>query len=275
LPPTQQPLMEIQGLCKTYSQARWWWRQSQFGVRALQDVDLVLKTGTTLALVGESGSGKTTLAMCLVGLEQPDAGDVRFEGKSVLGLGRRKRMAALQNIQLIFQDSAGALNPFMSAAEIIEEPLRIRGHEHKKERAERSVEAMEQVGLSLRWKDRRPSELSGGQRQRLAIARGLVLKPRLLILDEAVSGLDLSIQGQIMNLLLDLQAAQGLSYLYISHNLDVVSRISDEVAIIHEGRIVEHGRPSEVLASAQHTYPQVPWPAILTQKSACRAHSGA
>lgn len=274
MPPTQQPLLEIQGLCKTYTQARWW-RPSRFGVRALQDVDLVLKAGTTLALIGESGSGKTTLAMCLVGLERADAGDIHFEGKSLIRLSRKKRIAALWGIQLIFQDSTGALNPDMSAAEIIEEPLRIRGQGCRKERAEQAMEAMEQVGLSLILKDRRPSELSGGQRQRLAIARALVVRPKLLILDEAVSGLDLSIQGQITNLLLDLQAAQGLSYLYISHNLDLVARIADEVAIINEGRIIEQGRPSEILASARQLYSQVPWPSALTAKSAYRAHSGA
>jgi ABC-type glutathione transport system ATPase component len=274
LPSTQQPLLEIRHLYKTYTQAQWW-RQGQSCIRALQGVDLALQAGTTLALVGESGSGKTSLAMCLVGLERPDAGDIHFEGKSVLALGREKRVAALRDIQLIFQDSVGALNPSMSAAEIVEEPLRIRGLERKRERAEQAAEAMEQVGLSPRWKDRKPSELSGGQRQRVAIARALVLKPKLLILDEAVSGLDLSIQGQITNLLLDLQATQGLSYFYISHNLDLVARIADEVAVIDEGRIIERGRPSEIVASAQHLLPQVLSPAAPMEKSTYRARSGA
>jgi ABC-type glutathione transport system ATPase component len=256
MPSTPQPLLEVRGLDKTYAQSRWW--QCPARVRALERVDLVLKAGTTLALMGESGAGKTTLAMCLVGLEQPDAGDIRFEGKSLLELGRKERIAARRNIQLIFQDSSEALNPRMSAAEIIEEPLLIESQLCSRDRAERALETMEQVGLSPSWKDRRPSELSGGQRQRLAIARALVLKPKLLILDEALTGLDLSIQGQIANLLLDMQAAQRLSYLYISHNLELVGHVADEIAIIHEGRVVQKANPSEILASIQHSRTQLP-----------------
>lgn len=274
MPSTQQPLLEVQGLCKTYTQARWWW-QRQFRVCALEDVDLVLKSGSTLALVGESGSGKTTLAMCLVGLEEPDAGDIRFAGKSLLQLRRKERMPTRRDIQLVFQDSADALSPRMSAAEIIEEPLLIRGQWRSKERAERVLETMEQVGFSPIWKDRRPHELSGGQRQRVAIARALVLRPRLLILDEALAGLDLSIQGQITNLLLDLQAAQGLSYLYISHNLELVARIANEVAVIHAGRVVEQAKPAEILAHTHHPHGQALWRPALTGKHAFGAHTGA
>src|SRR3984885_1230125 len=273
MPPTPTPLLEVQHLSKTYAQGRWWKRQ--FRVRALIDVDLVLKTGSTLALVGESGSGKTTLAMCLVGLERPDAGDIRFEGKSLHEFDRKERISAGRDIQLIFQDSAGALNPRMSAAEIIEEPLLIRGQWPSKERAEWVFETMEQVGFRPIWKDRRPNELSGGQRQRLAIARALVLKPKLLILDEAMAGLDLSIQGQITNLLLDLQTAQGLSYLYISHNLELVARIADEVAVIHEGRVVEQAKTSEMFARGRHSYGQAPCPTMLKGRLAHRAYTGA
>lgn len=270
--PTPPSLLEVQGLCKTFTQARWW--QHKSCLRALDHVNLVLKSGTTLALVGKSGSGKTTLAMCIVGLEKPDAGDIRFEGKSLPGMGNTERIAARRDIQLIFQDSAGALSPRMSAAEIIEEPLRIRGQWSGKERAERVFEAMEQVGLSASWKDRRPNELSGGQRQRVAIARALVLKPKLLILDEALTGLDLSIQGQIANLLLDLQTSQGLSYLFISHNLELVFRIADEVAIINDGRIVEQAKPTEILAQTKHRNGQALWPPALTEEFAFEAHNG-
>jgi len=272
MPSTQQPLLEVQGLCKAYTRARWW--QHQFRVRALEDVDLVLKAGSTLALVGESGSGKTTLAMCLVGLEQPDAGSIRFEGKSLLGLGRTERIAARRDIQLIFQDSADALSPRMSTAGIIEEPLLVRGQWRSKARAERVLEAMEQVGLSPFLKDRRSNELSGGQRQRVAIARALVLRPKLLILDEALTGLDLSIQGQIANLLLDLQISQGLSYLYISHNLELVARIADEVAIIREGRVVEQAKPSEMFAHSQRPHIQALWPPALTGERTFDANPG-
>jgi peptide/nickel transport system ATP-binding protein len=269
--PTLPPLIEVQDLCKTYAQARWW--QRVFCVRALDHVNLVLQPGSTLALVGESGSGKTTLAMCLVGLEQPDDGDIRFEGKSLLGLGRKDRTAARRDIQLIFQDSAGALNPRMLAAEIIEEPLLIRGQGNGKERTERALEGMEQVGLSASLKDRRPNELSGGQRQRLAIARALVVQPKLLILDEALAGLDLSIQGQIANLLLDVQASQGLSYLFISHNLDLVSQVADAVAIIADGR-VEQGKPQDMLGQTRHFNSPTPWLAAPRGERALAARAG-
>jgi len=271
--PTQQPLLQVHGLCKTYTQARWWQRKSC--VRALSDVSLILKSGSTLALVGESGSGKTTLAMCLVGLEQPDAGEIRFEGKSLLALSGKERAAGRRDMQLIFQDSAGALSPRLSAAEIIEEPLLIRGGWKSSERLAMVLEAMERVGFSTAWRDRRPDELSGGQRQRLAIARALVLRPKLLILDEALAGLDLSIQGQVSNLLLDLQAAEGLSYLYISHNLALVARIADEIAVIREGRIVEQATPSEMFALTRHPHTSAFWPPTLTEKSALGAHTGA
>ncbi|MFZ0816466.1 MAG: dipeptide/oligopeptide/nickel ABC transporter ATP-binding protein [Candidatus Sulfotelmatobacter sp.] len=269
---TTPPLLEVQGLCKAHKQARWW--QHRFYVCALDHVNLVLRAGSTLALVGESGSGKTTLAMCIVGLEQSDTGDIRFEGKSLLGMSRTERIAARRDIQLVFQDSAGALSPRMSIAEIIEEPLLIRAQWSSKERAECVFEAMEQVGLSASWRGRRPNELSGGQRQRVAIARALVVRPRLLILDEALAGLDLSIQGQIANLLLDLQTSHELSYLFISHNLGLVFRIADEVAIINNGRVVEQVRPSEMLAQTERPWVRAKWPSTLREELAFDAHTG-
>jgi len=238
---TQCHLLEVRALSKKRTQGRWW--QRQFEVRALDSVDLTLDVGCTLALVGQSGAGKTTLAMCLVGLEHPDEGDILFDGKSVLESGEKKRMRTTQDIQLIFQDSAGALSPRMSAVQVVEEPLLIRGEGTRQERHERAIRAMQQVGISPAWKNRRPHELSGGQRQRLAIARALITAPRLLILDEALAGLDLSIQGQIVNLLMELQIEQHLSYLYITHNHELASRIANEVVILHEGRVVERFSP--------------------------------
>lgn len=272
MPPTQPLLLEVQDLRKTYTQSRRW--QRPLRVRALDGVDLILEAGTTLALVGESGSGKTTLAMCLVGLEQPDAGCIRFEGTNLPTLSRKKRIAAQRDIQLIFQDSAGSLNPRMSAARIIEEPMLIREWGRGKERSERALEAMEKVGLSPILKNRRPNELSGGQRQRLAIARALVLSPKLLILDEALTGLDLSIQGQITNLLLDLQTDQRLSYLFISHNLELVARIADEIAIIHEGRVIEQAKRLAVLDRGQYRFTQGLCQSRLRGKLTLRAHMG-
>src|SRR4029077_17818584 len=262
---TMERQLEIRGLCKTYTQVHGWQRGHQ--VPALQGIDLGLNAGTTLALVGESGSGKTTLAMCLVGLDEPDAGDIRSEGRSVMPLSAQERKAVRRDIQLIFQDSAGALNPRMSAAQLIEEPLVIQGDIHREERSGLSSAVMEQVGLPSNWKSRKPYQLSGGQRQRLAIARALILRPKLLILDEALTGLDLSIQGQIANLLSDLQAAYGLSYIHISHNLALVSRIADEIAVIHQGRVVAWPKPSEILTppSATCLMPTIP-------RNAERAH---
>jgi ABC-type glutathione transport system ATPase component len=251
-----QPLLDIQGLCKNYRRSHWW--QHPFHVCALDHVSLALQRGSTLALVGESGSGKTTLAVCVVGLEQPDAGNIQFEGNKWPGYLSSGRVSARRDIQLIFQDSAGALSPRMSAFEIVEEPLLIARQIPRKERAELVAATMELVGFSPAWKDRKPAELSGGQRQRLAIARALVVRPKLLILDEAFAGLDLSIQGQIVNLLLDLQQAHGLSYLFISHNLDLVVRVADEIAVIHQGKLVMPAQPPDAFAETYHFRTHVP-----------------
>lgn len=268
---TPEPLMQVRGLRKAYAPSHWWRKRLPF--LALDNVDLAIQTGQTLALVGESGCGKTTLAMCLVGLEQPDAGEIWFEGKNLLAEGRRRKAGVRYEIQLIFQDSAGALNPRMSAAQIIEEPLLIRQQASSKERSELVLEIMAQVGLSPTWKDRRPHQFSGGQRQRLAIARALVLKPKLLILDEALTGLDLSMQGQIANLLLDLQASDGLSYLYISHNLELAGQIADEIAVMSGGRIVECTSRSELYTRPHHPH-TLALLASMPPKLAYSAHSG-
>jgi ABC-type glutathione transport system ATPase component len=255
-----QPLLEVRGLCKTHRQGRWW--QRRFRLQALKSVDLTVNAGSTLALVGESGAGKSTLAMCLVGMEEPDAGEIVFDGRSLRELHGKERANMHRKIQLIFQDSAGALNPRMSAAEIIEEPLLIAG-ESRQLRRQQALKAMEQVGLPSSWNNRKPHELSGGQRQRLAIARALLVEPKLLILDEALAGLDLSIQAQISNLLLDLQSEHDLSYLCISHDLAHVSRFSDEVAIIHEGKVTKQidspqvsGKPPSSRDQASSTIPR-------------------
>jgi oligopeptide transport system ATP-binding protein len=235
--PLTEFVLEARGLCKTFTQGRWW--QKQFHRRAVDQVSLTLGRGQTLALVGESGSGKTTLAMCLVGLEKPEAGEIFFEGVNVQSPDKRSAASARRDIQLIFQDSSAALNPRMSAIEIVEEPLLIRGRCPQNERQDLALAMMERVGVSPQWANRLPHEFSGGQRQRLGIARALVLQPKVLILDEIFAGLDLSIQGQIANLLLDLQQSRGLSYLCISHNLALVRQFADSIAVIHKGQIVE------------------------------------
>jgi ABC-type glutathione transport system ATPase component len=251
---TAEPLLQVRGLCKTYSDRRWW--QAQFLLTALDNVYLAIQTGRTLALVGESGSGKTTLAMCLVGLEQADSGEIWFEGRNLLAQSGRNRAAVGREIQLVFQDSTGALSPRMSAAQIIEEPLLIHRQGKRKERSELVLEMMAKVGLSPKWKDRWANQFSGGQRQRLAIARALVLKPKLLILDEALAGLDLSIQGQIVNLLLDLQESEALSYLFISHNLELAGQVADEIAVMYQGQVVECASPTQIFLHPRHPHTQ-------------------
>jgi|HubBroStandDraft_6_1064221.scaffolds.fasta_scaffold75074_2 ABC-type glutathione transport system ATPase component len=236
-------LLQIAGLIKTYVQGRWW--EKRFYLKALDGVDLSLELGRTLALVGKSGSGKTTLAMCAALLELPDSGTIRFCGRDVLSLDEAERMFLRPKIQIIFQDST-ALPARYTAREIIEEPLIVQSRYSPKERAELVSELMENVGLPPRWGNRLPYQFSGGQRQRLAIARSLTLQPNLLILDEPFVGLDVSIRGQIINLLLDLQANYSLTYLYISHDLESVRHFADSVAVMDQGKIVEQAKVSDL-----------------------------
>jgi ABC-type glutathione transport system ATPase component len=246
-------LVRVANLSKSYVQRRWLSR-GQFTVRALEAVDLVIFRGRTLALVGESGSGKSTLARCLVRLEEPTSGEIWFDGRNLLSLGRVELRAARGQIQLIFQDPAAALNPHLTALEIVAEPLVVQGRGRPREQRERALALMEQVGLARQWASRSPAEFSGGQRQRLAIARALALEPWLLILDEALSALDLSVQAQIVNLLLELQASRGLTYLYITHDLSLVPHLADEVAVMQGGTIVERGTPAGLLRRPQHPH---------------------
>jgi ABC-type glutathione transport system ATPase component len=243
-------VLEVRGLCKTYTQGNSW--RKRFGCRALDSVSVALRPGRTLVLWGASGCGKTTLAMCIVGLESPDAGEILINGVNLASLTKSAARLARAEIQLVFQDSAGALNPRMSAIQIVEEPLLIRGQHTRAERLQSVAKMMERVGISPNWMQRLPHEFSGGQRQRLAIARALVLRPRILILDEVFVGLDLSIQGQIANLLLDLQQAEGLSYLCISHDLAIAAHMADMIAVMDQGRIVENATPEEFLNRPQH-----------------------
>ncbi|MBI3664384.1 MAG: ABC transporter ATP-binding protein [Acidobacteria bacterium] len=246
-------LVRVAGLCKSYEQKRWL-SHEKFRVAALDGVDLSIARGTTLALVGESGSGKSTLARCLVRLEAPTAGEIWYDGRDLLGLSQIELRAARREIQLIFQDPAAALNPRLTAEEIVAEPLLIAGALPKQERRERVLDLMEQVGLPGDAADRRPAEFSGGQRQRMAIARALTLEPKLLILDEALSALDLSIQAQMVNLLLDLQATRGLTYLFITHDLSLAGHVADCVAVIHRGQIVESGAPAQIFHRPHHPH---------------------
>jgi len=244
-------LVKTSGLSKKYSQGSPFSRK-KFAVDALVDVNFEIASGCLTALVGESGSGKSTLAACLAMLEKPDAGEVWFGGEEISGRSDRELAPLRPKIQMVFQDSAEALNPRFSAAEIIEEPLAIQRCRTTKQLRTRACELMEEVGLSADWADRRPLQFSGGQRQRLAIARAIALKPSFVILDESLSGLDLSTQAQILNLLLDLQTAHGLTYLLISHDFSLVGQVADFVAVMHKGRIVEYGARQPLIGNPQH-----------------------
>jgi len=231
-------LVRACGLRKSYAR-----RGSIFSrhsrVEVLNGIELEIRAGTTLALVGESGSGKSTLARCLARLENIDSGQIWFDGRDIASLRGEPLRLLRREIQIVFQDPASALNHRFPAAEIVMEPLVIQGICDRREGRLRALDLMERVGLPRTESDRLPLELSGGQRQRLAIARALALEPRFLILDEALSSLDLSIQAQLIKLLLDLQASRSLTYLFISHDVTVAAGIADEVAVMHRGRIVE------------------------------------
>ncbi len=246
-------MLEALHLCKRYVQGHWYSR-NRFYVTALDNVSLNIGPRSTLALVGESGAGKSTLARCLSRLEKVDSGEIRLEGRNLLSLRSRELLAARRNIQLIFQDSATAMNPRFSAAEIVEEPLLIQTRTTRRARRQQALALMEQVGISPQSERRPACEFSGGQRQRLAIARALTLKPRLLILDEALSSLDSATQEQIIKLLLDLQVSLSLTYLFITHDLRLAARVADHIAIMQAGRIIESGSISTVFLTAQHPY---------------------
>jgi ABC-type glutathione transport system ATPase component len=249
-------LVQVKGLSKRYTQ-RSPFSRKKFVVEALTDVDLEIQPHCLTAVVGESGSGKSTLAACIASLQKADTGQIWFEGNEISKAGERELAALRPKVQLVFQDSAGALNLRFTAAQIIEEPLEIQKQASGKELRQRACELMEEVGLPADWADRSPLQLSGGQRQRLAIARALALRPRLLILDESLSGLDLVTQAQILNLLLELQTTHALTYLLISHDVSLVGQVADYVAVMHKGSVVERGTREQVLASPRHEHTRV------------------
>ena len=238
-------------------------------VRAVDGVSLAVRPGETVSLVGESGCGKTTTGRAIMGLIGATGGDIRFEGQSIVGLDRGGMRKARRQMQYIFQDPYASLNPVLTVEDIVAEPLRIHGIYDEMGGAPRIAELFDMVGLSRSMLGRYPSEFSGGQKQRIGIARALALKPRLLILDEPVAALDVSIQAQVINLLQDLQKELGLGYLFIAHNLSVVRHISDRVAVMYLGRIVEESVRDQLYDQPVHPYTQsllsaapVPDPAV-------------
>jgi len=251
MPVACDPFLCVQGLGKTYAERRWW-GGSRSGKTALEDVSFHLEKGRTLGLVGASGSGKSTLARALALFEPPTSGAIRIGGRNLWSLGGAERRRARAEVQLIFQEPAASLNPGFTAAQIVEEPLVIQRWGTRQARREKACGWLQMVGLPRQSAGKPALHFSGGERQRLAIARALILEPKLLLLDEAFSGLDLSIQAQIESLLAGLRSRLGLTCILISHDLRAVARLADEIAVMDSGRIVEHGATADLAARAQH-----------------------
>ena len=250
------PLLELDHVVRHYTLSRESVFQPAPKVHALNGVDLAIEPGRSLGVVGESGSGKSTLARVAMALEAPTAGAVRFDGTDLNALPAEALRRMRQHFQMVFQDPYGSLDPRQKVARIVGEPLAAQGGASRSEQRRRVGETLEAVGLRSADLDKYPHEFSGGQRQRIAIARALVTRPRLIVADEPVSALDVSVQAQVLNLLLDLQAEFGITYLLISHDLAVVDHICAEVAVIYLGRIVEQGAPELLFRAAAHPYTQ-------------------
>jgi oligopeptide/dipeptide ABC transporter ATP-binding protein len=250
VPEQSAPLLEVAGLKVSY---RGRGRRSRL-VAALDGVDLTMQAGRTVGLVGESGSGKSTLGRAILGLAPISGGSVRFCGRDITRADVRERRVLSREIQVVFQDPYGSLNPTKSVGSTLGEPLRVQRDRSAAAIKARVAEVLDQVGLPADAARRFPGEFSGGQRQRIAIARALVLSPSLIICDEPVSALDLSIQAQILNLFMDLRRELDLTYLFISHDLGVVEHLSDRVMIMYLGRIVEQASAQEIFSHANHPY---------------------
>jgi ABC-type oligopeptide transport system ATPase subunit len=247
------PLLEVENLVKDYSLPRERLFEAPGQVHALRGVSFTIEAGRSLGVVGESGSGKSTLARLVMALDPPTSGRVRLLGKDLHALPREELRLARRDFQMVFQDPYGSLDPRQAVERIVSEPLAAQGASRDEQR-QRASEALQAVGLRANDLRKYPHEFSGGQRQRIAIARALITRPRLIVADEPVSALDVSVQAQVLNLMQDLQAEFGITYMLISHDLAVVQHLCDDVAVLWQGRIVEQGPPGRLFAQPQHEY---------------------
>jgi ABC-type glutathione transport system ATPase component len=268
-----EPILNVENLVKRYAKRNFVGAAQEF--LALDGVSFRVSAGTTLAIVGESGSGKSTLASCIACLETCTSGNLWFEGRNLAQTAEPDLRKIRPRIQLIFPDPASSLNPRLSILEIITEPLVVQGKLGRNERNALGFSLLERVGLAIDMAERPAVELSGGQRQRLAMARALALDPKILILDEALSALDCSVQAQIANLLLDLQSSLGMTFLFVTHDLTMAAHLADDIAVMSRGRIIEHGPATKILRTPGHeatrqllaTVPQLPpTPSPATQR---------
>ena len=253
--PPGAPLLEVEDLSRHFHTTKGLFGRVAHTVKAVDGISFAVQAGETLGLVGESGSGKSTTGRLVLRLDDPTGGRIRFEGKDITRLGKGAMRPIRQRLQVVFQDPYASLNPRMRVGESVGEPLRVHGKVSGRDHQRQVVgELFRQVGLDPRFQDRFPHQFSGGQRQRIGIARAIALRPRLIVADEPITALDVSIQAQIVNLFMDLQEEMGMAYLFIAHDLGMVRHLCHRVAVMLRGRIVELGTTAQVFSDPRHAY---------------------